>query len=236
MSSILLFAPGRALSVEMAGKLFSVRPVLPWWRSAATVAATSGSSVSTAPASPSAPSVLEGKKDRTPPTPCRPACTPLRRMPIASALSSTTVRPCCRATAVTAAMSAIVWNRCTGITNRLRGVTAAFSAAGSIAYVFGSMSTNCGVPPASTTAEAVAKNEYLKHQDTVAWAQSAGAQQQHQRVRAAVDADHMPGAGVVRERRLELPDLFSVGELAAVENAIQSLFDGWPQSFESRGL
>lgn len=57
-------------------------------------------------------------------------------------------------------MSAMVWNRCTGITNRLRGVTAASSASGSIAYVPGSMSTNCGRPPASTTAEAVAKNEY----------------------------------------------------------------------------
>jgi hypothetical protein len=39
----------------------------------------------------------------------------------------------------------------------------------------------------------------------------------------------MPGAGVLRERRLELPDLFSVGELAAVENLLQHLFDGRPQ-------
>ena len=91
-------------------------PSRPWWRSTPACSATSGSSVRIMPASPSAPSVLVGKKDSTPPAPSRPACRPSQRMPIASALSSTTVRPCRRASSPSAAMSAIWWNRCTGIT------------------------------------------------------------------------------------------------------------------------
>lgn len=110
-----------------------VVPGLPWWRSAATCSAIRSSSVMTAPASPIAPSVFDGKNDSTPPAPSSPAWRPSQRMPIASALSSTMVTSWRRAMSRTAARSASWQNRCTGMTNRVRGVTAAAKAAGSIA-------------------------------------------------------------------------------------------------------
>lgn len=159
MSSILLLVPISPDSVAMPGKWSRVRPPRPWWRSAATRPAMSGSSVSTAPASPSAPRVLLGKKDSTPPRPCSPAWTPSRLIPMPSALSSSTTSPCRAATSPIAVMSAMPVNRCAGSTNRLAGVTAASIASGASVWSPGSMSANCGTPPASTTAEAVATKE-----------------------------------------------------------------------------
>ena len=235
-SSILLLVPETPDRLEMPAMWSMVLPSRPWWRSTAgplghlRVVGEHG-----IPASPSAPSVLVGKKDSTPPAPSRPACRPSQRIPIASALSSTTVRPCSPGQLAERRHVGHRWNRCTGITPGSAG-DGRLQRRRVHRVVSGSMSAKPRRPPASATAEAVAKKLNAGTTTPSPGRSPQARQQQHQRVGAAVDADHMPGPGVVGERRLELPDLFSVGELAAVENVIQRLFDGRPQSFESRGL
>ena len=115
-------------------------------------------------------------------------------------------------------MAAIWPNRCTATMARVRGVTAASTAAGSMLNVAGSMSTNTGVPPALWMAPAVAKKvKGVVITSSPGWRSSALSGSS----RASVPLAQAIGVPGVRERGhggLELPDLGAHDEGLALDH------------------
>src|SRR5262249_62140660 len=87
-----------------------------------------------------------------------PTGVPFQLEPCAWAQSSINARPCFAQIEVSASRSAGWPARCTATMARVRAVIAATTAAGSMQYVAGSMSTSTGTALTHATAEADAKN------------------------------------------------------------------------------